>query len=538
LTVNTLKMFSFTSAVLAAVLIANTEARTTSLRPEWTRDLSFTAIGSFAPRTQVTDHANIDRDQAAMETQLGVGLPGFPGAQDIYSQGSFSKSIGVFTLTDGSPISIEAKTKVSGLTDSGAVVVGTATSAINENGPILSLQYSTTDEAGTTCNVGGNPEPVFDGCFAASGELTVEGSDIAIPYTYVREDTSNGRTIRGFSTSAENKMRAFDTQEYYADFQKFVDYYGTATYADEWITAGFDGVQTQFTNGNGDFTAYSPEARTQIIKKGTAYMSIAMYVIRELEDAVDDCNKNCATCNDDSVHALDEAVAFYTGSLEIETPGDGKLMHKLADKRCVNFSTCGRNGDSVDGQSKVNFDLFTLFSKMQNELTDKNCKGAEKHKEEIVNKMMIPLVQGTIRYAHITENDPDATQKEEAEGAVFAAAVLPMVNACNDKDATTIFENMKTGQAGTADFAAVKKAFERNYGCLGITCADVGGLWNTGLEAYEDGANPCSSSGASVGVIVGATFGALFALVVAVICIKKRRSATSADMKADAGQIS
>lgn len=360
-------------------------------------------------------------------------------------------------------------------------------------------------------------------------------------------------------------MRAFDTQEYYADFQKFVDYYGTATYADEWITAGFDGVQTQFTNGNGDFTAYSPEARTrkynrrrrdlatcsdwshfifsrfrftEIIKKGTAYMSIAMYVIRELEDAVDDCNKNCATCNDDSVHALDEAVAFYTGSLEIETPGDGKLMHKLADKRCVNFSTCGRNGDSVDGQSKVNFDLFTLFSKMQNELTDKNCKGAEKHKEEIVNKMMIPLVQGTIRYAHITENDPDATQKEEAEGAVFAAAVLPMVNACNDKDATTIFENMKTGQAGTADFAAVKKAFERNYGCLGITCADVGGLWNTGLEAYEDGANPCSSSGASVGVIVGATFGALFALVVAVICIKKRRSATSADMKADAGQIS
>lgn len=91
-----------------------------------------------------------------METQLGVGLPGFPGAQDIYSQGSFSKSIGVFTLTDGSPISIEAKTKVSGLTDSGAVVVGTATSAINENGPILSLQYSTTDEAGTTCNVGGS----------------------------------------------------------------------------------------------------------------------------------------------------------------------------------------------------------------------------------------------------------------------------------------------------------------------------------------------------------------------------------------------
>jgi len=41
-----------------------------------------------------------------------------------------------------------------------------------------------------------------------------------------------------------------------------------------------------------------------------------MYVIREMEDAVADCKAGCEYCNDARVHAWDEAVAFYTGSIE------------------------------------------------------------------------------------------------------------------------------------------------------------------------------------------------------------------------------
>ena len=89
--------------------------------------------------------------------------------------------------------------------------------------------------------------------------------------------------------------------------------------------AAFNGGSTSFSNGNADFGGYSEVGRTEAIKKGTAYMNIWMYVIREMEDALDDCKEGCTleNCNDDPVHAWDEAVAFYTGSLEL-TDGSGR----------------------------------------------------------------------------------------------------------------------------------------------------------------------------------------------------------------------
>jgi hypothetical protein len=224
-------------------------------------------------------------------------------------------------------------------------------------------------------------------------------------------------------------------------------------------------------------------------------MNVAMYVIRELEDAIDDCDKGCSTadCNDDAVHALDEAVAFYTGELT-EASSIGKLVYALAEKRCIDFKSCGKNGDLFQGKAKVNFEIFADFERMQSALRSKECSAARTIKESIAQQLFVPMIQGTLRYAYITGVQPSATQKAEAEGTAFAAAVLPMVHSCNEDDAQTIYDNMKTGQANTADFNAVKKAFEKNYDCLGITCQDVGGSWNSADEVYFDGAGPCGTA--------------------------------------------
>jgi hypothetical protein len=267
---------------------------------------------------------------------------------------------------------------------------------------------------------------------------------------------------------------------------------------------------------------------TEVIKKGAAYMNVAMYVIRELEDAIDDCNKGCATadCNDDSVHALDEAVAFYTGSLEDE--GNGQLMYALADKRCSNFNTCGTNGDSSEGKSKVNYEIFNDVDRMKGVLTEKNCDSARTFKESIVRQMFVPIIQGTLRYAYFTGVQPEGTQKSEAEGAAFAAAVLPMVYSCSPEDGDIIYKSMKTGQANSAQFLAVKEAFERNYDCLGITCQDVGGLWNSADEVYFEGAEPCGSgsgsSSSKVGVAVGSSVGGVVFLALVLVIYRSRRS--------------
>jgi hypothetical protein len=272
---------------------------------------------------------------------------------------------------------------------------------------------------------------------------------------------------------------------------------------------------------------------TEVVAKVSAYVGVAMYALRELEDAVDDCLSSDTKRNDDSVLALDEAVAFYTGSLEgKDGSGSGVFVYALAEKRCENFRTCGAAGDQNTGNAKVNIDIFAQFSQMKANIANKDCEAARGNKEEIAKQLFVPMIQGTIRYAYI-QSQPEPTVKAEAEGAAFAAAVLPLVASCNQAAADTIFEQMKPGSGNTADFAAVKGAFESTYSCLGISCADVGGLYDGATSSYMEGAAPCGSSSSSdsrVGLAVGLTFAGL-AVVALVALLVNRRSKSSVEFK-------
>ena len=160
------------------------------------------------------------------------------------------------------------------------------------------------------------------------------------------------------------------------------------------------------------------------------------------------------------------------------------------------------------------------------------CDNVRPIVERTTNLMRIPLIQGTMRYAYKVDK-LGGLEKEKAEGYTFAAAVLPALHFCSAADATIVYDNIKQGATSTSH-AAVKTAFERNYACLGITCADVGGLWNSGLIDYYDGATPCVdsstsdddddslSSGAIAGIAVGAGIAALLLGVVTYMAIREK----------------
>merc|ERR1711933_448327 len=202
--------------------------------------------------------------------------------------------------------------------------------------------------------------PNFDGCLAATGTVSIDGkTDVQYTYDPAINNVSK-RTIQGFSTSAQKKMAECANCPY-AMYDKFYKYYGQYDYGNQIVLAAFAGTKTNFRNFNNDFKIYGYDGKEQIIKKATAYIIIWMYVIRELEDALDDCQEACTieNCNDDPVHAWDEAAAFYTGSLEgTDGSGSGKLAYALADKRCGNFKTCGDMADDTGGTSKVNLDIL------------------------------------------------------------------------------------------------------------------------------------------------------------------------------------
>ena len=287
-----------------------------------------------------------------------------------------------------------------------------------------------------------------------------------------------------------------------------------------------------------NFVRYGFTGRAEAIKKATAYMSVWMYVIREMEDAIDDCNKGCSTtsCNDDPVRAWDEAVAFYTGSLEgTDGAGSGKFLYALADKRCQNFKTCGPLASSTEGTSHVNEQIFRSFNLGARLVAQGKCGEARAEKEKIEIMMTVPMIQGTLRYAYITATDPTAGEKAESEGAIFAATILPIIHACDEDAAEIVFQNMKT-QKTSINFAETKKALESVYDCMGVRGQDVGGLWDATLNQYYPGAKPLNvRSGANVGLIVGCTVGGLFAGIFLYFFVSKCccRSAAPVEFKDD-----
>jgi Notch-like protein len=265
--------------------------------------------------------------------------------------------------------------------------------------------------------------------------------------------SSGNRTMRAFSTSAQSRMYSGCPGCPYAHYSRFYDYYGDFAYADTWVSAALAGTNMSFSSGRhgpNDFGVLGTAARKEAVKKGTAYMNVWMYAIREFEDAIDDCTSCTSNCNtfsinSGSVHAWDEGVAFYTGSLEGELAGGssgGKLVYRLAEKRCANFGTCGLFGNATSGTSKVNLDLFPLFAEGARLLERGECSLVRPVVDQIVSLMTVPLVQGSLRYAYkIGMVASDRSQKNAAEGAVFTAAVLPLVHYCNPAAAQTISAN-------------------------------------------------------------------------------------------------
>jgi hypothetical protein len=443
----------------------------------------------------------MDLDQEMMEEQLALATDdSFAAALRLYSEGAFSKSVAKVTLSSAIGDSIEKGTMIEGENADGEQVIGKAYADYASGATEIMIQYQTSDNQATyvECQVGASVSPNTKGCFASSGTVSI--ADVGdLSYSYDPDtDNINKRTIQGFSTGAQSKMAECANCPY-PMYQKFYEYYGDYAYADQLVLDAFSGSQTNFKNFNNDFGLYSFDGKEQIIKKATSYMHIWMYVIREMEDAIDDCKEECDmdNCNDDPVHAWDEAVAFYTGSLEgTDGSGSGKLPYALADKRCVNFKTCGEMGDTSTGGSNVNMEIFKEFSVGLNQLLKGECTDLRSTKDAIETMMLIPLIQGTLRYAYKTEKEP-YSEKAEAEGVIFAASVLPAINACDSKAAETIASNMVAGQMNTADFGAVKSAFESTYECLGIDPAAVGGLYDSATGSYMEGAEPMGMEGGS-----------------------------------------
>merc|ERR1711990_1111028 len=377
-----------------------------------------------------------------------------------------------------------------------------------------------------------NNQCKYDADNMAAPVTAGKASDVWTNGKYSRKSSSL-RTIKGFAEGAADKSSCSGGKTPCIKVATDVDYKDNGfirvmnaywkkkgldefTWGEQIIDAAFKGTPL----GEVDFSTVGWDFRKETIGKGIVYLNVFPYVIWEMQDAINDCKAGKLSANADSVHAWDEAVAFYTGSLEGTTEGgdvgltggygEGELQFTLAEKRCKNFGTCTADFDMNphDGYSEVNKKIFALFSAGRDEIlsavdstrSDK-CEPIAETMNEISGLMLVPFIQGVQRYLYKTAQGT-ASAKEAGELFAFASAALPFIDAVDSTAADKLYNRAwKQDFTTESDFKTIKYAVEGTYSQLGVgtgqgkvTCSAVGELNDSGNVLSEACVDPKPSS--------------------------------------------
>uniref|UniRef100_A0A6T6KQ80 Uncharacterized protein n=1 Tax=Rhodosorus marinus TaxID=101924 RepID=A0A6T6KQ80_9RHOD len=320
------------------------------------------------------------------------------------------------------------------------------------------------------------------------------------------------RTLEGFSVQAEEKMSDWES------YKLFKAYYNdNPAYARDYVLDALD--------ASGEFGGAPDWTRAEASVKGAQYMCLAMYVIHEMEDAVADCNAGDILDNDGGAKAWDETAAFYVGSIVANEADDGVLQYGLAQNRRLQFT----------GSMDVNDAVMDLLNEGK-QIVDaeaRNCGRLESIKDEIIDLVKIPLLQGLIRYAFLADENSSGTSsnlpKARGEGNAFARSILPWIAGTDADVGTKIDENFPpVGQAVKDGYVSVVESLDSLYGrgfFSSISADDVGTL--TAAEGEESPEDSGLSGGAIAGIVIGVLAGVAILIVAALWFMKRRKSKSS-----------
>ena len=304
-------------------------------------------------------------------------------------------------------------------------------------------------------------------------------------------------------------------------YREYTKYYNKPNFLQIWLKKAFAGSSTNFARGNADFD-YFPNnplsdgdcvGNEESVKKATAYTGQLVESYQLVQKAIDSVQAGCYAQDDgctDAIEAIDCAVAAYVGSGEgtegnNSPTGDyGFGPYALADRRCRNFNTCGPTRDQTGPgghlTAAVNAQIMSLFAAASHAAWLGDAALLEYYLRMISNKSIIPLLQGVYRYYYRLSDEENGSgtfaidDKYVGEGGTFAFGALPKLYACSTRgvkkaEAQTLIGGGVAG-VSAVDYQGLRLAFECNYKCLGITCEEVGSLYD-GDPTPKPGAKKC-----------------------------------------------
>lgn len=214
------------------------------------------------------------------------------------------------------------------------------------------------------------------------------------------------------------------------------------------------------------FNVKNVEAKT-LASEAAVALNVWMHLAHILYNTLDQC-KNGALTNDDGVHAIDEAVAYWIGDGQITGDAErGHLLYALAEEMGEEFQM------EAAGQVRTNTNILRLFHQAKIELSFPDACVADpntyKRTYRVINKitsqMTIPLIQGLIH---------NLRQNDAARVRVYAHAVVPLLASCNPADFSYLRNKLIFSAVNVLEVEPIIDVILRSLSCLGLQCDDIG----------------------------------------------------------------
>lgn len=219
-------------------------------------------------------------------------------------------------------------------------------------------------------------------------------------------------------------------------------------------------------------TAFDNTKDPTIASEAVIALNLWMYVTHELYQTLDNC-KNKRLADDDGIHSIDEAVAYWIGDSQQAGSGEqGHVLYALAERTGELF------GQEQNGQSRTNRNIIRLFNQAKVEISFPDACIANPYTHErlrevltkIISLMTVPLIQSLIY--NLERNDRDRVQ-------IYAYSVVPLFAGCDPATFDFLNEQLIGMKYNAIDVDEIITRLQSGYSCLGLTCADVG-VFKTG----------------------------------------------------------
>ena len=287
-------------------------------------------------------------------------------------------------------------------------------------------------------------------------------------------------TLRGLAVSRTRSIAA-------SQFGLFSAFFSEDNYADAFVGS--------ILTLESPFDSIPADQTTELVIGALRYMVMYMAILEKIYGAADECRVGGPEDTGESVLLVDQAVAFYVGSIEgasVAGRDGGQLLFATSKELCQFFDTC-----LPEDSSELNSSRIAAFRALRDQVNVGECAQAnETIASEIAPLLIVPLVQGTLHSA-ATLDSPLSGVRDGivGRGYAFSQSLLPLLDNADSSSALVVASNLGFRQPGglVPDGAeAVFLAFQdiipqMRVPDLSSKCTSLGVYQNAGYPELCDG---------------------------------------------------